>query len=55
MQEIINSSIRGLGHLFLRALTPGRYEPADAATEGGVGLALILGIMALVYWWKPCS
>lgn len=55
MQEIIQGSIRGLGHLFLRALTPGPYKPADEATEGGVGLALILGVMAFVYWWKPWS
>jgi hypothetical protein len=55
MQEIINTSIRGLGHLVLRALTPGRCQPADEATEGGVGLALLIGVMALVYWWKPWS
>ena len=52
MQETIADLIRGVGCAFLWAVSLGRHRPSDQASEGAIGLAIVLGVMAAVYWWK---
>ena len=51
MQEIIEGLIRGLGRAFLQLLSLGRHRSADEVTEGAIGFALVLAVMAATYWW----
>jgi hypothetical protein len=52
MQETIADLIRGVGCLFLWAVSLGRYRPSDQASEGAIGFAIVLGVMAVAYWWN---
>jgi hypothetical protein len=52
MQETIADLIRGVGCAFLWAVSLGRHRPSDQASEGAIGLAIVLGVMAVAYWWS---
>jgi nitrogen fixation-related uncharacterized protein len=52
MQEIIADLIRGVGCAFLWTVSLGRYRPSDQASEGAIGLSIVLGAMAVAYWWN---
>ncbi len=52
MQETIADLIRGVGCAFLWAVRLGSYRPSDQASEGAIGLAIVLGVMAVAYWWS---
>lgn len=52
MQDTIEELIRWLGYFTLRVSTLGRYRggaSSDRLPEGGVGLAVVVGLLGLAY------